>query len=110
MCHRSHALFRFFRPCPPPRSRVALRAAIVALGIVTGFAPAASAQTPGPHAPAAGAAEVKPPTVDQHVDAVYPASALASRKHGDVVLLLTVDQNGHVSKVDVASSGGADLR
>jgi len=43
------------------------------------------------------------------VDAVYPPSALASRAHGDVVLALTVDVDGHVSKVDVVESGGADL-
>jgi len=53
---------------------------------------------------------VTPPTVVHHVDAVYPPSALASREHSDVVLTLTVDADGHVSKVDVAqSSGAADL-
>jgi iron complex outermembrane receptor protein len=55
------------------------------------------------------ALEVRPPTVVEHVDAEYPPSALATRTHGDVVLLLTIDADGHVSKVDVASSGGADL-
>jgi TonB family protein len=45
----------------------------------------------------------------QHVDAIYPPSALAERKHEDVVLLVTVDADGHVSKVDVIESGGADL-
>jgi TonB family protein len=45
----------------------------------------------------------------QHVDAIYPPSALAERKHADVVLALTVDVDGHVSKVDVLESGGADL-
>ena len=53
--------------------------------------------------------DVKPPTVVQHVDAIYPPSALATRKHGDVVLLLTVDADGHVSKVDVASESDDDL-
>jgi iron complex outermembrane recepter protein len=54
--------------------------------------------------------EVKAPTVVHHVDAVYPPSALPSREHADVVLTLTVDVDGHVSKVDVAqSSGAADL-
>ncbi len=55
------------------------------------------------------AAEVVPPHVLQHVDAVYPASALKERKHTDVVLTLTVDTDGHVSKVGVAQSGGADV-
>src|SRR5437868_11973254 len=87
MRHRLHASFAL--------------AVVLALAV----APRAFAQTAAPpaHVP------VSPPTVDQHVDAVYPASALAARKHGDVVLVLTIDANGHVSKVDVASSGGADL-
>jgi TonB family protein len=52
---------------------------------------------------------VKPPVVVEHVDAVYPPSALKEGKHQDVVLVLTVDVDGHVSKVDVLVSGGADL-
>ncbi len=52
---------------------------------------------------------VTAPVVVQHVDAVYPPSALAERLHADVVLTVTVDADGHVSKVDVAQSGGADL-
>jgi TonB family protein len=44
-----------------------------------------------------------------HVDAVYPPSGLKERKHADVVLVVTVDVDGHVSKADVAESGGADL-
>lgn len=54
-------------------------------------------------------ADVKPPVVVQHVDAVYPPSALAERKHTDVVLAVTVDVDGHVSKADVIQSGGSDL-
>jgi iron complex outermembrane receptor protein len=54
-------------------------------------------------------ATVTQPVVLTHVDAVYPPSALAERKHTDVVLVVTVDVDGHVSKVDVADSGGADL-
>ncbi|HZU85611.1 MAG TPA: TonB family protein, partial [Polyangiaceae bacterium] len=65
---------------------------------------AVRAQAPAP--PPGG---VKPPVVVQHVDAVYPPSALSERKHADVVLALTVDTDGHVSKVDVLESGGADL-
>src|SRR5580658_7500515 len=52
---------------------------------------------------------VSPPHVVEHVDAVYPASALKERKHADVVLTLTVDVDGHVSDVGVAQSGGSDL-
>jgi TonB family protein len=58
---------------------------------------------------AQGSVEVKPPVVTHHVDAVYPPSALAERKDVDVVLTVTVDADGHVSKVDVAQSGGADV-
>ncbi len=54
-------------------------------------------------------ADVTPPTVVQHVDPVYPPSALSERQHADVVLAVTVDVDGHVSKVDVIESGGANL-
>jgi iron complex outermembrane receptor protein len=57
----------------------------------------------------AAAAEVKPPVVLQHVDAVYPPSALRERKHADVLLTVTVDADGHVSKVDVLESAAPDL-
>jgi TonB family protein len=60
-------------------------------------------------APAYAADQVKPPVVITHVDAVYPPSALQERKHADVVLDVTVDADGHVSKVEVVESGGADL-
>ncbi len=53
--------------------------------------------------------EVVPPVVVHHVDAVYPPSALEERKHADVVLTVTIDVDGHVSKVDVIESGGPDL-
>jgi iron complex outermembrane receptor protein len=82
--------------------------------LVVSLCPAvALAQEPAP--PPAGPAgtepakAVRPPTVLSHVDAVYPSSALKERKHADVVLALTVDVDGHVSKVDVMQSGGADL-
>ncbi|HKQ70018.1 MAG TPA: TonB family protein [Polyangiaceae bacterium] len=52
---------------------------------------------------------VTPPVVSSHVDAVYPSSALAGGKHGDVTLAVTVDADGHVSAVTVLQSGGADL-
>ncbi len=50
-----------------------------------------------------------PPVVLQHVDAVYPPSALEARRHTDVVLVVTVDVDGHVSAVTIAESGGADV-
>jgi TonB family protein len=68
----------------------------------------ARAQQPAPAAPAS-ADVVTPPVVITHVDAQYPPSARATREHGDVMLALTVDADGHVSKVDVLESGGADL-
>jgi iron complex outermembrane receptor protein len=40
---------------------------------------------------------------------VYPPSALATREHSNVVLAVTVDADGHVSKAEVLESGGADL-
>lgn len=59
--------------------------------------------------PQAARARVVAPVVKTHVDAVYPESAHRAGKHGDVVLNVTVDVHGHVSAVDVAQSGGADL-
>ncbi|MGH7436207.1 MAG: TonB family protein, partial [Polyangiaceae bacterium] len=72
---------------------------------VTGLALPARAQT----GQAPEASSVTPPVVVTHVDAVYPPSSLKERKHADVVLVVTVDVDGHVSKADVAESGGADL-
>src|SRR5262245_56655128 len=53
--------------------------------------------------------KVIPPSVLTHVDARYPQAALEERKHGDVTLAVTVDVDGHVSSVEVLSSGGAAL-
>lgn len=53
--------------------------------------------------------EITPPTVVTHVDAEYPKSALARGVHADVTLEVIVDADGHVSKVDVVSSGGKDV-
>ncbi len=50
-----------------------------------------------------------PPTVIEHVDAAYPASAVASGKHADVVLFVTIDVDGHVANIEVAQSGGREL-
>src|SRR5580704_17906265 len=83
--------------------RYAPKAALFAFGFATCIAPASRGQV-------AAAGDVKPPTVVSHVDAVYPPSALAAREHADVSLAVTVDADGHVSKVEVTtSSGQADL-
>ena len=78
------------------------RAALLAAGLAASVAPAAWAQGPS-------GGDVKPPVVVDRVDAVYPPSALATHKQADLVLAVTVDADGHVSKVDVLQSGGADL-
>jgi iron complex outermembrane receptor protein len=82
------------------------------LGVGVTFSPVARAQQPRPGvgspAPAPAASTV-PPVVRTHVDPVYPPEALVNRVHGDVMLALTVDTDGHVSKVDVLESGGAAL-
>src|SRR5882762_9288506 len=78
--------------------------------IVFLFSTSSWAQAPGDAGkPAKGAPVVTPPVVSTHVDAVYPPSALSERRHADVVLTVTVDADGHVSNVEVASSGGAEL-
>lgn len=95
MCHR-HLLRTSLS-----RAVKACAATLAVLGVLSGSAGAAHAQPPPQ--------DVTPPAPLTHVDAVYPASALASRKHADVVLAVTVDVDGHVTKVDVLESGGADL-
>ena len=98
MCHR----------CDRQSSGIPLAsfgAALVSIGLGLGLWAVSSGTAWAQASPA----EVKPPVVIQHVDAVYPPSALSERKHADVVLAVTVDADGHVSKVDVLESGGADL-
>ncbi len=51
--------------------------------------------------------DVAPPVRVRDVQAVYPTSELTSGKDVLVVLAVTVDASGHVSKVDVLDSGGA---
>src|SRR6185436_15024518 len=60
-------------------------------------------------AKAAGADDITPPVAKSHVDAQYPASALADRKHAQVVVLVTVDATGHVASVAIAESGSKAL-
>jgi len=88
-----------------PRFRNALRASFAFAAVAS----VALVADPSAFAQGDPGALVTPPVVVQHVDAVYPPSALAERKHADVVLTVTVDADGHVSKVDVAQSAGADL-
>jgi iron complex outermembrane recepter protein len=80
------------------------RSAIVCAATLLLVSSTAAAQAPG-----ATPSAVEPPVVLTHVDATYPPSALAERRHADVLLVVTVDVNGHVSHVDVAESGGPDL-
>jgi iron complex outermembrane receptor protein len=75
------------------------KTALLALGFAATVARASWAQPPA-------AGEVKAPVVVGHVDAVYPPSALAGREHADVKLTVTIDTDGHVSKVDVTESSG----
>src|SRR5580704_1438616 len=94
MCHHPYG--------PRSYSLVPRGAAVFAIAVSATVAWPSRAQPPS-------AGNVTAPVVVQHVDAVYPPSALATRLHADVVLTVTVDADGHVSKVDVAQSGGADL-
>lgn len=71
---------------------------IFALGVLAWAMPA-WAQAPAPKG-------VVPPIVEHHHEAVYPPEELAARKHGAVVLLVSVDAEGHVTDVSVAQSGG----
>jgi iron complex outermembrane recepter protein len=48
---------------------------------------------------------VPPAVVHQH-EAVYPEAERAANRQVQVVLLVTVDDAGHVTKIDVAESGG----
>jgi TonB family protein len=77
------------------------------LALAACVAAAATLSAGGARAQAQG--DVVPPQVVHHQDAVYPVSGLKEGKHADVVLTVTVDVDGHVSKVDVFESGGADL-
>jgi iron complex outermembrane recepter protein len=92
MCHE-----RLLHHCR--RRSSAAGAALAAFGAIVALAAPVAAQAPAN-------AGVAPPVVVSHVDAVYPPSALATREHADVVLLVTVDTDGHVSKAEVAESSG----
>lgn len=76
--------------------------ALAVLAFVVAHAQVAAAQ------PAAPPVRV-PPQVIEHADAVYPADLVAQGVHADVVLIVTIDAEGHVTNVDVETSGGAEL-
>ncbi len=84
------------------RAKLATAAALVLCGVTSSLAAPAWGQSLPPSG-------VTPPTPITHVDAIYPQTAIASRKHADVVLVVTIDADGHVSKTDVLQSAGADL-
>jgi iron complex outermembrane recepter protein len=94
------------RPSPSRFRALASRALVCLFGTTSSLTLLATAAR-AEEVPAA--ASVTAPVVLQHVDAEYPASALPERKHADVVVAVTVDADGHVSKVEVLQSGGADL-
>ena len=52
---------------------------------------------------------ITPPTAIQRVEAHYPESALATGDHVDVLLELTIDADGHVTKAIVLTSGGTEF-
>ena len=54
-------------------------------------------------------AQKVPPKVVEHADAVYPADLVAKGVHADVVLIVTIDAEGHVTSADVETSGGPEL-
>src|SRR5271163_2507869 len=72
------------------------------LALLFALVPEGAYAEPPPPAPVVNA-----PVVVSHVDAVYPASAVPTAQHVDVVLAVTVDADGNVSRVDVVESGGA---
>jgi TonB family protein len=57
----------------------------------------------------ADASAIAPPAVISKVDAVYPPSALAQRREGSVVLLVTIDTGGRVTDATPAQSAGEDF-
>jgi iron complex outermembrane recepter protein len=73
-------------------------ARVLALGALAWATPA-WAQAPAPKG-------VVPPLVEHRHEAIYPPEELAARKHAAVVLLVSIDAEGHVTGVDVAQSGG----
>jgi outer membrane biosynthesis protein TonB len=67
------------------------------MGAFFAFGSIADAQEP----PAAAVPEVRPPQVVNRVDATYPESAKKDGRHADVVMNVTVDAEGKVSRAEV---------
>lgn len=90
-----------------------MRTAFVVAGLLTATTPVRAQDADAPDAKgtrdasaAPGAATIVPPLVEHHHEAIYPANELKERKHAEVVLIVTVDAEGHVSDVEVGESGG----
>ncbi|AUX23109.1 TonB family protein [Sorangium cellulosum] len=56
-----------------------------------------------------GAPEVHPPELIERVEAAYPEGARAAGKEGSVVLRLTIDAGGRVTRAEVATPAGHGL-
>lgn len=82
----------------------ALLFGIAATGIL-GTSTSARAQEDSDR-PEAAKPVVVPPLVEHHHEAIYPPEELSARKHAEVVLVVTVDSEGHVTNVEVGQSGG----
>src|SRR5687767_4839439 len=52
---------------------------------------------------------ITPPRLVQRADPVYPPQALKEGRKGVVVLKVTIDEYGEVTRVDVEESAGGDL-
>ncbi len=78
-------------------------------GALACLAGALVAGLPGLAAAQSSPSDVRPPQVVDRVDAVYPPSELARRRHADVVFNVTVDADGHVTRADVIETAGADM-
>lgn len=85
-CHRSRRLRR------------SLGSLVLAAGlaVISGRARAQDALPPG----------LTPPLVKHHHEALYPPEELAAKRHAEVVLFVTIDSEGHVTRTDIAQSGG----
>lgn len=83
-----------------PRFSAVVTACAALVVIDAAAARDAQAQPPPP------GSTVTPPRVLTHVDAPYPATLMATGRHADVLLLVTIDAEGHVTKVDIEQSSG----
>jgi TonB family protein len=82
---------------------------VVARGVLACLAGSVLVSLPVRAAAQAAPSEVRPPRVVHRVDAIYPALVAKERRHADVVLDVTVDVEGHVTRAEVTESGGAGM-